>query len=424
MTETGLGGATNWPRRLWYPQFSPLEDATTDTLEYAHEKCSETVRKVMFALLGFSLFSLLTALGTPDVALINAAGSTIKIPFADVPITFSAFLVVAPLLLIVLLIYLHIFIGYLIRLEIGLDNDSKKIPALFTLDEPVPNLLAGFIFYWLVPLVLLVTTWKALARLEWGIPIALVTLMVTAALAWVRIRRCRSRRRILLNLMPWGVFLASVLSAGTIAYGLTFSTAILDPLHRRLDLFRADLQGLWLVEVDLRQADLRFANLEGASLLGADLSHANLGGANLKSADLRNTKLIQAVLERADLTDADLLSAELTGANLKWAQLTRCMLARVNADSADLSWAVLTDAHMQGASLWNTDLIGADLKNAFLTDAELSGADLSGAKNLTQSQLTFACADEHGGGAAPTGRQTRFPDNLWPGQSCFAKYYD
>ncbi|HEV8226449.1 MAG TPA: hypothetical protein VGQ74_05570 [Methylomirabilota bacterium] len=72
--------------------------------------CSETVNRAMVSLLAVSLFCLLTTLGAADRSLV-AAGATIKIPFADAPMSFVGFLVVAPLLLVEVTNYLYVFFG-------------------------------------------------------------------------------------------------------------------------------------------------------------------------------------------------------------------------------------------------------------------------------------------------------------------------
>lgn len=102
-----------WPRCWWHsPPAGTLVKGKANAskkaqeLREAHEKNSETIRRAMLALLGFSLFCLMTTFGSADVSLL-AAQAAIQLPFADVPISFVGFLVAAPLLLIVLTIYLH-----------------------------------------------------------------------------------------------------------------------------------------------------------------------------------------------------------------------------------------------------------------------------------------------------------------------------
>ena len=86
-------------------------------LKPIHDQTSETIRRSMLTLLVLAFFSLLTAFGTEDVQLLRAE-SSIQLPsFANAPISFIGFLVAAPFLLIVVIIYLHVFVAYGRRLE-------------------------------------------------------------------------------------------------------------------------------------------------------------------------------------------------------------------------------------------------------------------------------------------------------------------
>ncbi len=85
------------------------------------------------------------------------------------------------------------------------------------------------------------------------------------------------------------------------------------------DLAGANLTGIDLSTVDLRNADLSGANLGGADLSATDLRGANLAGANLSGADLSKAKLRDAEgaginLSGANLDKADLRGIDLTGA--------------------------------------------------------------------------------------------------------------
>jgi hypothetical protein len=121
-------------------------------------------------------------------------------PFANVQVSFQSFLILAPFLLIVVTLYLHIFYGYWLDLERDYQHltrsresrepSMERLPTLFSLDHPVPRLLTACIFYELVPLVLLTITWKAAARVEWGAPLVLLTGLVAVTLVFLQIRRC------------------------------------------------------------------------------------------------------------------------------------------------------------------------------------------------------------------------------------------
>ena len=338
-------------------------------MQKGYEECVSTVRGTMLVLLSFCLFSIVSTLGTPDSALI-ASDAKIKLPFADADIAFPGFLVGAPFLLILLTVYLHIFNTR--RLELEKSFDISPVPALFTLNRPLPNALTNLIFFWLVPIVLGVITWKALARLWWGLPLLVVTILVTAALLSIQIRRRSADRRFLKNLPLWIVLIG-------IACVAFFSAWDPNSIRRPLNLFRVDLGERWLAGADLRNADLR-----SASLVKADLSGAYLGGAKLSKADLRD-----ATLTVADLQGADLGAAKLQGADLMGATLRNANLGEANLQGADLRRAKLQGADLGWAQLQGADLRWAEFKFASLDRAELQGADL-GEANLQGADLRTA----------------------------------
>src|SRR5712691_2891958 len=81
------------PLRWWYP-VPRVEVRHQDVVREAHKQYSESLNKTMLVLLGVALFCVLTTLGSPDKLLL-AADSTIKVPFADAPMSFLGFIVVA-----------------------------------------------------------------------------------------------------------------------------------------------------------------------------------------------------------------------------------------------------------------------------------------------------------------------------------------
>jgi uncharacterized protein YjbI with pentapeptide repeats len=352
-------------------------------VQQAYEKFSETVRLTMLALLGFALFCLMITFSTPDSALL-VADPMVKLPFADIPVSFKSFLLLGPLLLIIITLYLHIFYGYWLDFETDYQHlirvceqgepPVERLPMLFSLDHPVPRLLTSFIFYWLVPLVLITITWKAIARLSWGLPLALLTGLVTIILLFLQIRRRPTSQR-QRNRLYWAMM-------ALIVGSMIVIPANAQRFQRPWNLFRADLKEKWLVGVNLIAADARYANFQDAKLVYADLQ-----GANLRLADLYN-----ADLWGINFQDANLSGARLHGANL--------------GGDAD-SWANLQGANLQGAYLQNAYLKGANLSGANLRDTDLKGADLRGAnlekvKDLTEEQIQLARTDE----------TTRLPDYL------------
>src|SRR5215468_3162533 len=374
-------------------------DERRKAIRDAVEKCAETVNRGMLSLLAVALFCLLTTFGGADRSLV-ASDASIRLPFAEVPISFVGFLVVAPLLLIVLTVYLHVFYGYwreldTIRLAQGL---TETYPTLFGIDRKIAHLLTAFIFYWLTPLVVAAIAWKALARYEWGLSLILLTFLVTAGLVLlqaVRLGPGKWRRILITFVGALGILMLAAASTGVLSRGF---------LQRRLslpgadltsvDLRWANLQGANLVGADLTNVDLQGASLTRAKLTGADLRGVNLAGADFTRADLTKAKLVGATLTRASLTRADLPQADLVRANLTAANLAEADLAKANLHRADLPRADLAEANLDRANLAEADLTAAKLTaasliSAILTEAVLTEADLTRA-NLTTANLTGA----------------------------------
>src|SRR5437016_7404404 len=176
----------------------------------------------------------------------------------------------------------------------------------------------------------------------------------------------------------------------------------------------------------LNQMNLRFARGYRAFLANAKLWRANLEGAYLSESDLRGANLRDALLrsaipDRAQMAHAILVSAKATGANLTASDLRfadrsygpfeNAVLSFASLEQTDLSSAKLGEANLTGAILKGTILLDADLKKADLRGAylagavlrgveldgaNLAGADLRGASGITAVQV---CSGLHGRGA-------------------------
>ena len=178
---------------------------------------------------------------------------------------------------------------------------------------------------------------------------------------------------------------------------------------KRLNLAKADLQGVQLGSVNLKMAVLNGINLQEALLSGSNLSkallvEADLGGAHLSDArfieaDLTGAELARATLNRADLSrakleDAHFFRAELIDAILVDADLRRAPLFKSNLSGSDLSGANLegaglNEAILRGINLKDTNLAKADLREADLRGFHLARASLQGA-NLLEANLNGA----------------------------------
>jgi hypothetical protein len=158
----------------WLYPVPRIEGRHKDVVREAHKQYSETLNKTMLTFISVALFILLTTLVSPDELLL-ATNSSIKVPLIDVPMSlFFVLMLVAPLLLIALAIYLHIFYGYWLDYERDrqyINQQSippiESIPTLFSFPDDLSRILTLYVFYCLVPVVLLIITWKA-----WAFPIA------------------------------------------------------------------------------------------------------------------------------------------------------------------------------------------------------------------------------------------------------------
>ena len=423
------------PLCWWYPvPHRDWEVRHQDVVREAHKQYAETINKVMFTLLGVALFCLLMVLSSSDHKLLLATDSTITVPVANAPLSFVGFLVVAPFLLLVLTVYLHIFFGYWLDCERErqylnqrLRPPIESIPTLFSFPDAVSRFLTGGIFYWLVPVVLGVITWKAWADRTMGLLLTCVSGFVTIALVFLQIRRRPDNQRtwwtrlgytiliLIIGLMvlatcipksfqrslnfisaelPNASFVRKNLSRSDASFanlqGANFQEAILqDAILQQALLREAKLQGADLQRADLQRADLQGANLREANLREADLGRANLQEAN-PQADLGRAKLQGANLGKAKLPEANLQGANLLQATLREANLSHAFLPEANLQWAILREADLSHAFLPGANLPEAVLPGALLPGANLPGANLPGANLRETRGLTRSQLLQA----------------------------------
>lgn len=204
-------------------------------------------------------------------------------------------------------------------------------------------------------------------KLRWSTPIAMTTLLLSAAAFWGqsydRIWEHRDRAWRAVQ-TPGNTGKIEPLEYLNREDGLgCFNGRCLIVVAHREELTGTDLSAVYLTKVELPGADLRRANLRGA-----DLTEANLSGADLTEADLRGAKLTKA---------------NLSGAKLVKANLVEAYLLRANLSGSDLSGANLTDA----------SLLGTILTHATLDQTDFSGADLAAVVGLNHEYLASACGD-------------------------------
>lgn len=297
----------------------PME--STDNLEKHHRETSETIRRAMLTLIAFCFFCAMS-LAQPDMMFFG--DQTISVPVAQTAVNFTAFMIVAPLTLLGLTTYLHVFLGHARRIAEVPEGD--RLPTLFNMDKGLGCKVAYFVFYWLAPLVLSGFAWKAALQKRLGAWLFLVALLTAATLLWVQLRRDLPKGTRWKRTLLW-IALASALFVATDCVVWIIVDREASIVTRNLRDWRSwDLRG-----ADLQDASLRGANLRGARLGRADLRGADLSGANLNEADLNRTDLRGAVLTRADLRNA-------------------------NFEDTQLECAFVAEANFAGAEFYNADL--------------------------------------------------------------------
>jgi uncharacterized protein YjbI with pentapeptide repeats len=187
-------------------------------------------------------------------------------------------------------------------------------------------------------------------------------------------------------------------------------------------LWRANLEGGYFSEADLRGANLREAvlkdavldralasktvmvsadatrgNFTGADLRGADfsfatledarLSNVRLGGASMYAVNLRNALMLRSDLTRADMRDTKMEHATLSFAILEQTDLSSARLVEASATGALFKGTILMDADLHDADLRGASFPGAIFRGTTVTGAAVAGADFRGALGLTAEQV-------------------------------------
>lgn len=342
-------------------------------------------RGVFTALVGFCLFSVLTAITASPIALITKQG-TVRLPLIDSEVTVVAFFFVAPIVSLGLLGYLAVHFAQLRRLvqrlpyrlpdgvlaveklspwsqaAISCVSATARDGALAARSQQSVESL-GLLIRWVVPTTATFMGWS-LIRCRNAVDLWLhyalvVAIWLATALLWFRQGRRRTRASWVGGAM---VCAAIVLIAGIIrsvtrrtpddapadaprATGLTalvsrfLPTETLLPLRIR----GGDLSNSVIQDTNLAGSDFSRANLSGAALREVDLQRALLYHANLKGVGGYCLNLHAARLVKADLSESFFQCVSLRGAQLNSADLSSAILRRVDLRAADLSGAAISE---------------------------------------------------------------------------------
>jgi len=415
------------------------------------EKTSQNARKIFFAMLLGCVYSWLTIATTTDVRLLtNTASSPLPIIGTEIPIAW--FYIAAPLVLICLYFYFHL---YLLKLWEAL----ASLPAIFPdgkrLDERAyPWLLNGlvrryfkrlkdgrpfiahmqewitiFLAWWVVPVTMMTFWLRYIPRHDWIgtiFHIGLIVVSVAFAIIFYRLYALtlQGKKKVDFRLkISWkdrrffqGVtvvligILFSLLSYGAIEgnFRATINSASIKDVvpwaFRKIgyDVF-VDFQEKIVSEVPanygLIPKEERFAFINGANLKRRNLNKSNMSDAFLVKADLRNALLKNAYLERTNLQLSNLKEAKLEysylgganlqKANLRFADLKHATLVNANLQQTDFLGANLQEASLDNANLQQAVLNGANLQQANFSDADLKNADLGYAYVIEAKNLTI-----------------------------------
>jgi len=129
-----------------------MSKADTDNLR----ESAKTIRGTLYSILIYSAFCV-TAMGFEPSPDIFKTGE-ITVPILQAKIRYITFFYVAPLILLVMAAYLHLFVGFF-KEGIKGHEGGMVLPAIFTLDNLPAKALSEALFYVLTPAVILRFYW-------------------------------------------------------------------------------------------------------------------------------------------------------------------------------------------------------------------------------------------------------------------------
>ena len=358
---------------------------------------ASNIQRLMYVLLSFALICILFLIQGGEKALM--ANSKAKFPIANVEVDFIIFIFFGPVLLLLLMVYLHMFLGAWDQCDRA--SGHEKLICIFNCSSATTRLLFVAIFFVMTPLILTLFLFSARAIPETTLVPGLMMMVGMIYLIY-------QMARLNLELSWWvkgpviGVFLCAIGVVSVVIWAEV-------PLYRTypLRVSGADLSGANFSQKHfLLGARADRANFEGTVFYQADLTglyapmsnfkKADMTEANLTGADFGSADFTGAILQYSTLVDAKLANTNFTRAAMKQVDLTSTGDA-ITTDSAIFYKSDLRDAKLKRSFKWclfvETNLRNADFSGAHLTKAIFIDADLRGAKHLTQEQLQEACAD-------------------------------
>lgn len=417
-------------------------------LEYVKE-ISQNARKIFFGLMLGCTYALLTIATTRIPLLIsNSSSSQLPILMTDIPIVY--FYWVAPLILIGIFFYFHL---YMQRLWDGL----AALPAIFPDGEPLyrkayPWLLVGLVrrhifrlqktqprfsrlqtalsvllAWWTVPLTIMLLWFMYLPRHDWYgslLHIALNIVSIGSSISFYHAAAATLRgeenspngleggfwnvdciRNVVIVLGASAVFIMFSFGAIEGVRDGTIESADLSAMNIRLCVPRIMATIGYSAFADLTEMDMSIKPENWIGEKREELKFvrgARLRKANLKYVQARQTFFANADLREVDFTGADLTGADLRGANMEGAKLRYADLSDADLTDANLNGADLSESSLQQAKLFEgqfkCSLRGANFHKVSLEEMDFADLDLRGA-NFLGAQLhkaNFRSSELHG----------------------------
>ena len=150
----------------------------------ARVKTGDFIARLMMAYAGFAAFCVF-ALLSPD-RLVFVAKVNLNMPFAG-NVSFLAFMVVAPALLIGMRFYLEVYVQHWRQLDAELDSETEP-KTLSPLKHPWLRRFSDFVLYPLLPAMLVLFVWKGAAKDGWGEAFLVLTAVCVVAQVYLFVR--------------------------------------------------------------------------------------------------------------------------------------------------------------------------------------------------------------------------------------------
>jgi len=390
----------------------PLDIADSLNAQPGVDEATKTSRNVFLTMLAACLYCWITILSTTDAGLL-VGSSTLALPIVQTPIPVVAFFGAAPVMLLIIYLYLHFSLQ-------NLWDGLATLPAFFPDGRPLHERALPWI---LSPIVrvyfkLLAPSCTPLARFQvravwllawWGVPFTLVAfflrflvrhdhpgittlqIFVAALSVWFAVMLWSltkdTLRGALLTPLPWrkalfarGVWVGMLSGVLAVALMALFSAGCFhgEPgggpwrwqtaAPRLLNLVGWDAFG------DLRNADLsrKPETWDGKNL--DSVKAAQLQGRALKNLNARGAFGVRADFSPS-LVDTDLGGADFYNADLRGAHFALANLERADFQEADLRFADFSHARMIGADFMGANVEGADFTG--VDDLDPSSIELS-----------------------------------------------